>query len=74
LIYPKISESYVFRASSLWNDFRDCPEAVGITDFNISLGTFKAKIKSAVLRCQKAGDLMEWDTDINFKLSSDIEL
>ena len=74
LIYPKISESYVFRASSLWNEFRDCPEAVGITDFNISLGTFKTKIKSAVLRCQKAGDLMIWDTDINFKLSSDIEL
>ena len=74
LIYPKLSESYVFRASSIWNKFRDCPEATSITDFNISIGIFKANIKAAVLRCQKAGDSMEWDADINFNLSSDIEL
>ena len=40
----------------------------------MSVGIFKANIKAAVLRCQKAGDSVEWDADMNFKLSSDIEL
>ena len=74
LIYPNLSESYTNRASKIWNKFRDCPEFEGVSDFNISIGTMKAKIKAAVLRCQKAGDLMEWDADINFKLSSDTDL
>ena len=74
LIYPNLSESYTNRASKIWNKFRDCPEFEGVSDFNISIGTMEAKIKAAVLRCQKAGDLMEWDADINFKLSSDTDL
>ena len=74
LIYPNLSESYTNRASKIWNKFRDCPEFAGVSDFNISVGTMKAKIKAAVLRCQKAGDLMEWDADINFELSPDTDL
>ncbi len=46
LLYPKFSENFVFSASSLWNTFRDCPEASEITDFNVRIGVVKSKIKA----------------------------
>ena len=68
LLYPNVSEIYIFKASSIWNTFRSCPEAAGIIDFNIGVGALKAKIKTALLRCQKIGDPVEWDIDTKFGL------
>ena len=34
---------------SIWNRFRSCPVAAGITNFDIRVGAIKAKIKTAVL-------------------------
>jgi hypothetical protein len=57
LLYQKTSESYIFKASSIWNTFKSFPEAAEITDFYIGVGALNARIKAAVLRCQKLGTL-----------------
>ena len=68
LIYPKFSNNFVFRASSLWNTFRNCPEASEILDFNVGIGLVKSKIKALILRRQKLGDSDEWHPEENFSL------
>ena len=58
----------MFSASSLWNKFRDCPEASEISDFNVGIGLVKSKIKALILRRQQIGDSDEWHSDENFSL------
>ena len=69
LLYPKFSENFLFRASSLWNTFCRCPEASEITDFNVGIGLFKSKIRALILRRQKIGDSDEWHPEDNFSLA-----
>ena len=68
LLLPKFSENFVFSASSIWNKFRDCPEASEITDFNTGIGLLKSKIKELILRRQRIGDPNEWEPNENFTL------
>ncbi len=69
LIHHKSSDNFVFRASSLWNKFRSCPEASEISDFNVGIGLVKSKIKAIILRRQKMGDFDEWQPEENFSLA-----
>ncbi len=69
LLYPKFSENFVFSASSLWNKFRDCPEASEISDFNVGIGLVKSQIKALIYRRQQIGDSDEWHPDENFSLA-----
>ncbi len=69
LLHPKLSENFLYSASSLWNKFRDCPEACEITDFNVGIGLVKSKIKALILRRQKLGDSDEWHPEENFSLA-----
>ena len=68
LITPLLSDSFIYKASSLWNAFRTCPEGSEITDFSIGTGHAKSKIRELVTRRQKMGDQNEWDCETNFKL------
>ncbi len=69
LLHPKSSENFVYRASSLWNKFRECPESSEITNFNVGIGIVKSKIKSLILRRQKIGDSDEWHPEENYSLA-----
>ena len=69
LLHPKLSENFLYSASSLWNKFRDCPEACEIPDFNVGIGVVKSKIKALILRRQNIGDLDEWHLEENFSLA-----
>ncbi len=73
LLYPKFSENFVFSASSLWNKFRDCPEASEISDFNVGIGLVKSKIKALICRRQQIGDSDEWHPEENFSLAQNVQ-
>ena len=68
LITPTFSDNFVYKASSLWNTFRTCPEGSGVSDFAVGIGYMKSKTKELVLRRQKIGDPFEWDNETNFRL------
>ena len=69
LLHPKLSENFLYSASSLWNKFRDFPEACEISDFNVGIGVVKSKIKALILCRQKIGDSDEWHPEENFSLA-----
>ena len=69
LLHPNQSENFLYSASSLWNKFRDSPEAHEISDFNVGIGLIKSKIKALILRRQKLGDSTDWHPEENFTLA-----
>ena len=66
---PKhISESFIYRATMLWNTFLTCNEGLLAKNLTAELGSIRTKIQELIFKCQGMGDQNEWHYDINFKL------
>ena len=68
IIAPTQVESFVFKASILWNTFRTLPEGREIKDFSVGVSILKNRIKSLILRRQKIGDEEQWYPQTNFNI------
>ena len=66
LIESQQSESYVYRNSLLWNNFRNLPEGKVINDLTFSIGIIKNQIKKLIYKRQRLGDVDDWHYEINF--------
>ena len=53
------AESFIFKASILWNTYQTLPEGRDIRDFTIGISLLKNIIKSLLLKRQKIGDEVE---------------
>ena len=61
------SNSFVHKAASLWNTFR---QLLTLNDFNITQSAFKNKLKNTILLSQKKGDVNNWEPSVNFANST----
>ena len=68
IIAPTQVDSFIFRASILWNTFRTLPEGREIKDFTVSISFLKNKIKNLILKRQILGDEEEWYPQTNFSI------
>ena len=66
LLYTLPSNSFVYQASSLWNAFR---QLISLSDFNVTQGAFKSRLKNTILLLQKKGDVENWEPTVNFSNS-----
>ena len=69
VIAPIQDNSFVFKASTLWNTFQTLPEGREIKDFSVGIGFLKNKIKSLIKRRQNLGDDQEWHPQTNFNIT-----
>ena len=67
LLVPPASESYIYRASCLWNLFRKQLSHADILDFSQSFGKIKMALKTFISKIQRTGDPNEWCPE-NFKI------
>ena len=67
LLVPPASESYIYRASCLWNLFRKQLSSADILDFSQSFGKIKMALKTFISKIQGTGDPNEWCPE-NFKI------
>ena len=67
MIIPHHSHQFIFKASSLWNEYAKSMEET-IDDFSLGFGHLKSWTKQLLYRRQKLGDQEEW-SDENFVLS-----
>lgn len=67
-VLPMYSDNFVYNASSLWNVFSTSVDGPKIPDFAGKMGYMKSKIKEFILRRQRVGDELEWDSETNFNL------
>ena len=56
IIVPAQAESFVFKASILWNTYQTLPEGRDIRDFTVGISFLKNIIKIQLLKRQKIGD------------------
>ena len=69
IIVPTQAESFVFKASILWNTYQTLPEGRDIRDFTIGISFLTNRIKSLLLKRQKIGDEVEWHPQSNFNIT-----
>ncbi len=62
LITPTPSDSYIYRASIIWNFVRQ--ERL-LDDFTTEHSNFKSSIKKYIINIQKEGDCHEWNASLN---------
>ena len=69
IIVPTQAESFVFKASILWNTYQTLPEGRDIRDFTIGISFLKNRVKSLLLKRQQIGDEVEWHPQSNFNIT-----
>ena len=69
IIVPTRAESFVFKASILWNTCQTLPEGRYIRDFTVGISFLKNGIKILLLKRQKIGDEVEWHPQSNFNIT-----
>ena len=60
---PKPSDSYVYKASTIWNIVR---QKLTICQFTTTLSFVKSSIKNMILNSQKQGESTDWNKHLNY--------
>ena len=59
---PKPSESYIYRASTIWNIAR---QKLAVSEFTTTVSHIKSSIKNIILNTQKLGESTDWNNLLN---------
>ena len=65
LLPPKITNSYIYNASTLWNKFTAALPPEMKQDFSTKFSKLKALLRNFLLQRQKFGDKAEWINENN---------
>ena len=63
ILTPKPSDSYAYRASTIWNIVR---QKLTICEFTTTLSQVKSSLKNMILHTQKQGEPDEWNKHLNY--------
>ena len=66
IILSKFSFNFVCKASLLWNKIRNI---LSITDFSLSISSFKSQLKAFVEKTQNLGDQLHWSPENIFSIN-----
>ena len=59
---PKPSESYIYRAGTIWNIVR---QKLAVSEFTTTVSHIKSSIKNIILNTQKLGESTDWNNLLN---------